>query len=79
MFATGLLLVLLYGAVIGLLIAVGISYALVLVIAGFGIKATYMLLALLIVALLWTATERGGTGRTGRRIRSEAGSVCDMP
>ena len=34
MFATGLLIVLLYGAVIGLLIAVGISYALVLVIAG---------------------------------------------
>jgi heat shock protein HtpX len=34
MFTTGLLLVLLYGAVIGLLIAVGISYALVLVIAG---------------------------------------------
>ncbi len=33
MFATGLMLVLLYGAVIGLLIAVGISYALVLVIA----------------------------------------------
>ena len=33
-FATGLLIVLLYGAVIGLLIAVGISYALVLVIAG---------------------------------------------
>ena len=33
MFATGLLIVLLYGAVIGLLIAVGISYALVLVIA----------------------------------------------
>ncbi len=34
MFATGLMLVLLYGAVIGILIAVGISYALVLVIAG---------------------------------------------
>ena len=34
MFTTGLLIVLLYGAVIGLLIAVGISYALVLVIAG---------------------------------------------
>ena len=34
MFTTGLLLVLLYGAVVGLLIAVGISYALVLVIAG---------------------------------------------
>ena len=34
MFATGLMIVLLYGAVIGLLIAVGISYALVLVIAG---------------------------------------------
>ena len=34
MFITGLLLVLLYGAVIGLLIAVGISYAFVLVIAG---------------------------------------------
>jgi heat shock protein HtpX len=33
MFTTGLLLVLLYGAVVGLLIAVGISYALVLVIA----------------------------------------------
>lgn len=33
MFTTGLLLVLLYGVVIGLLIAVGISYALVLVIA----------------------------------------------
>jgi len=33
MFATGLMLVLLYGAVIGILIAVGISYALVLVIA----------------------------------------------
>ena len=34
MFTTGLLIVLLYGAVIGLLIAVGISYAAVLVIAG---------------------------------------------
>ena len=34
MFTTGLLLVLLYGAVVGLLIAVGISYALVLVNAG---------------------------------------------
>ena len=34
MFTTGLLLVLLYGVVIGALIAVGISYALVLVIAG---------------------------------------------
>ena len=34
MFTTGLLLVLLYGAVIGLLIAVGISYAVVLVFAG---------------------------------------------
>jgi heat shock protein HtpX len=33
MFTTGLLLVLLYGAVVGLLIAIGISYALVLVIA----------------------------------------------
>nr|MDA8341746.1 M48 family metalloprotease [Actinomycetota bacterium] len=33
MFITGLLLVLLYGAVIGLLIAVGISYAVVLVFA----------------------------------------------
>ena len=34
MFVTGLMIVILYGAVIGLLIAVGISYALVLVIAG---------------------------------------------
>jgi len=34
MFVTGLMIVLLYGAVIGLLIAVGISYAVVLVIAG---------------------------------------------
>ena len=34
MFTTGLLLVLLYGAVVGILIAVGISYVLVLVIAG---------------------------------------------
>ena len=34
MFTTGLLLVLLYGAVIGLLIAVGISYVVVLVFAG---------------------------------------------
>ena len=34
MFTTGLLIVLLYGAVIALLVAVGISYALVLVIAG---------------------------------------------
>ncbi len=34
MFTTGLMIVLLYGAVIGLLIAVGISYAAVLVIAG---------------------------------------------
>ena len=33
MFITGLMIVLLYGAVIGLLIAVGISYAVVLVIA----------------------------------------------
>ena len=34
MFVTGLMIVLLYGAVIGLLIAVGISYAVVLVFAG---------------------------------------------
>ncbi|HEY2563172.1 MAG TPA: zinc metalloprotease HtpX [Acidimicrobiales bacterium] len=34
MFTTGLLLVLLYGAVVGILIAVGISYVVVLVIAG---------------------------------------------
>src|ERR1700683_1420923 len=34
MFTTGLMLVILYGAVIGLLIAFGISYAVVLVIAG---------------------------------------------
>jgi len=33
MFTTGLLLVLLYGAVVGILIAVGISYVVVLVIA----------------------------------------------
>ena len=38
MLMTGFLLVLLYGLVVGILIAVGISYALVLVIAVFGIE-----------------------------------------
>jgi heat shock protein HtpX len=41
MFTTGLLLVLLYGAVIGLLVAVGISYAVVLVIAAVLLFAQY--------------------------------------
>ncbi len=41
MFTTGLMLVVLYGAVIGLLIAVGISYAVVLVIAGALLFAQY--------------------------------------
>ncbi len=41
MFTTGLMLVVLYGAVIGLLIAFGISYAVVLVIAGVILFAQY--------------------------------------
>ena len=51
MFATGLLIVLLYGAVIGLLIAVGISYALVLVIAGALHVAAFLLIVITVRAL----------------------------
>jgi len=63
MFATGLMLVLLYGAVIGILIAVGISYAVVLVIA-----------AALLFAQYWFSDKIALYGMGGRivtRVRPE--------